>query len=205
MSTLAIAAPAQPEFSPLTIMQSAVEKGFSVEQLKALMDLDERYQANRSKSAFVNAMQRAQRDMKRIGVDSNNPQTHSKYASYSKIDDAIRPIYTAEGFSLSFNTVDTENPLEVKVVCEVDHIDGFTKLYQIVMPSDGKGAKGNDVMTRTHATGSALTYGRRYLVNMIFNLNIGQTDDDGNGAGQRTTPAQATQQKAAQQPETEAT
>jgi hypothetical protein len=35
-------------------------------------------------------------------------------------------------------------------------------------------------MSRTHATGSAITYGKRYLKNMIFNLHF--TDDDGNAA-----------------------
>ena len=50
------------------------------------------------------------------------------------------------------------------------------------MPSDGKGAKGGDVMTKTHAAGSAFTYGQRYLIKMIFNIAVGE-DDDGNRAG----------------------
>jgi hypothetical protein len=37
-------------------------------------------------------------------------------------------------------------------------------------------------MTRTHAMGSAVTYGRRYLLQMIFNIVPG-ADDDGNAAG----------------------
>jgi hypothetical protein len=36
-------------------------------------------------------------------------------------------------------------------------------------------------MTRTHATGSATSYGSRYLLRMIFNISIGE--DDGNLAG----------------------
>jgi hypothetical protein len=49
------------------------------------------------------------------------------------------------------------------------------------MPSDGKGAKGGDVMTKTHATGAASQYGMRYLLKMIFNVAIGEDDNDGNG------------------------
>jgi hypothetical protein len=41
-------------------------------------------------------------------------------------------------------------------------------------------------MSKIHATGSAVTYGRRYLLMMIFNLSIGDRDDDGNGAGTDT-------------------
>ena len=54
-------------------------------------------------------------------------------------------------------------------------------------PADGKGAKGGDVMTKTHATGAGVTYGRRYLLGMIFNLVIGE-DDDGNRAGKTEEP-----------------
>ena len=56
------------------------------------------------------------------------------------------------------------------------------------MPADGKGAQGRDVMTRTHATGSAVSYGRRYLLLMIFNIAVGGEDDDGNAAGKRDNP-----------------
>lgn len=52
------------------------------------------------------------------------------------------------------------------------------------MPADGKGAKGGDVMTKTHAAGSAMSYGQRYLLKMIFNLAVGD-DDDGQKAGRQ--------------------
>jgi hypothetical protein len=42
-------------------------------------------------------------------------------------------------------------------------------------------------MTRTHATGSAFSYGKRYLLIGMFNLAIGD-DDDGNAAGRRGPP-----------------
>jgi hypothetical protein len=44
--------------------------------------------------------------------------------------------------------------------------------------------KGGDVITKTHAVGSAMTYGRRCVLRMIFNVAIGE-DDDGNCANIR--------------------
>jgi hypothetical protein len=67
------------------------------------------------------------------------------------------------------------------------HVSGATRRYQIDMPIDTKGARGGDVMTRTHATGSAFSYGKRYLLIGMFNLAIGD-DDDGNAAGRRGPP-----------------
>jgi hypothetical protein len=37
-------------------------------------------------------------------------------------------------------------------------------------------------MTKTHATGSAVSYGMRYLLKMIFNIAVSDRDDDGNAA-----------------------
>jgi len=65
----------------------------------------------------------------------------------------------------------------------LSHASGHTRTYSCDMPADGKGAKGNDVMTKTHAAGSAMSYGQRYLLKLIFNVAIGEQDDDGNGAG----------------------
>jgi hypothetical protein len=43
-----------------------------------------------------------------------------------------------------------------------------------------KGAKGGETKTATHGFGSSMSYGRRYLTLLIFNIST--TDDDGNGA-----------------------
>jgi N-methylhydantoinase A/oxoprolinase/acetone carboxylase beta subunit len=42
------------------------------------------------------------------------------------------------------------------------------------------------MMTLTHARGSAMTYGRRYLLTMAFNIST--VDDDGNAATSKPSP-----------------
>jgi hypothetical protein len=69
------------------------------------------------------------------------------------------------------------------VICDLGHTGGHVRRYHVDMPADGKGAKGGEVMTRTHAMGSALTYAKRYLLLQIFALAIGEPDDDGDAAG----------------------
>lgn len=155
----------------------------ALETLERIIKLQERMDAQRAKMAFDAAMSAAQSEMRRVGRDGNNPQTHSRYATYAAIDRALRPTYTKHGFGLSFNTGSDAPPDHVRVLCEVTHRDGFAKSYHIDMPADGKGAKGGDVMTRTHAAGSAVSYGMRYLLKMIFNVAVGEDDDDGNRAG----------------------
>lgn len=168
--------------TPMSMLQMAVSKGADLDQLQKLMDLQERWEANEAKKAFAAAMSRAQAKVRQVSTDAENPQTRSKYATYAAIDRAIRPIYVEEGFALSFDTGETPLPDHMRVLCHVSHKDGHTRLYHADIPSDGKGAKGNDVMTKTHAAGSAMAYGMRYLVKMIFNVAIGEYDNDGNGA-----------------------
>jgi hypothetical protein len=162
------------------LLQAAVMQGAAIDTIERLAKLQREMIEYDAKVAFNDAMQRAQHRMKRIGADATNPQTKSKYASYAKLDGALRPIYSEEGFSLSFNTADSPLPDHVRVLCDASR-GGYEKPYQIDMPNDGKGAKGGDVMTKTHATGSAVSYGMRYLLKMIFNVAVGETDDDGNG------------------------
>jgi hypothetical protein len=133
----------------------------------------------RDKESFNRALARVQANAVVVKTNRKNTQTGSKYADFGQLDKMLRPLYIAEGLSLSYGTADIDKPETVRVICDVS-LGAYTRTYHIDMPADGKGAKGNDVMTKTHATGSATMYGRRYLLNMIFNLT--QEDDDGNAA-----------------------
>jgi hypothetical protein len=128
---------------------------------------------------FHAAWAAAQAGMKRIAADSANDQTRSRYASLAALDGAIRPIYTENGFAVSYDT----EPLPEGAIRIIGYLtrDGHTVRRQTDQPCDGKGAKGGDVMTRTHAHKSAITYGRRELLEMLFNLATSK-DDDGNAA-----------------------
>ncbi len=161
----------------------ASDPNASVEKIERLMALWERGEAKRAEADFNAAMSSAQSEMEAVNADSYNPSTKSKYASYEAIDADIRPVYTKNGFGLSFSTGETQLADYVRVQCKVSHRGGHSERYHIDMPADGKGAKGGDVMTKTHAVGSAVSYGMRYLLKMIFNIAVGDGDDDGNRAG----------------------
>lgn len=163
------------------ISRASSDPSVDIDKMERLLAAHERMQDKQNEQSFNEAMSRVQAQMGRIGTDKRNNQTHSEYATYGKLDKVLRPIYTREGFALSFGT-DPSSESMVNVTCIVTHRDGYSRKYQIAMPADGKGAKGNDVMTKTHATGSATQYGMRYLLKMIFNVAIGDEDDDGNAA-----------------------
>lgn len=151
-----------------------------IEKVERLMLMHERIVARSAEAAFNDAMARAQAEMTPISRDAVNPQTKSRYASYAQLDDALRPIYTRHGFSISLDTGTGAPEGELRVLAYVGN-SGHTRTYTLDVPCDGKGAKGGDVMTKTHAKGAATTYGQRYLLKMIFNVAVGELDNDGNG------------------------
>lgn len=176
----------EPASEAATLMQiisrAATDPGFDVVKMKQLLEMHTQIGARQSEAAFNSAMSDAQAEMGPISADSNNPQTKSKYASYAKLDRVLRPIYTKHGFALSFDEGESPKEMHIRVLCHVSHNQGHSRTYHKDMPADGKGAKGGDVMTLTHAAGAAMSYGMRYLLKGIFNVAVGEDDNDGNTA-----------------------
>lgn len=181
----------QPATMLSIIARAASDPSVDIDKLERLLAMKERMDAKTAEQAFNDSMNAAQAEVRAIGWDKQNGQTHSAYVTYAKMDGAVRPIYIRHGFSLSFDTGEPANPQEVRFLCYVSHKDGHTRTYKVDMPADGKGAKGNDVMTRTHAFGSATSYGRRYLLKMIFNIVEAAEDDDGVSASKQDKRSQA--------------
>lgn len=174
------------------IERAARDPSIDIDKLERLLAMKERQEARTAEQAFNAAMSAAQAEMRPVAADASNPQTRSRYASFVALDKALRPIYTKHGFGLTFNTADGAPDGHVRFVCDALHSGGHTKPYHIDMPADGKGAKGGDVMTKTHATGAAMTYGQRYLLKMIFNIAVGEDNDRGADTGYaRISQAQA--------------
>jgi hypothetical protein len=172
------------------IERMACDPSADVDKLDRLMQMHERVMAREAESQFNAAMTDAQRAMGPIVARGWNPETKSKYRKYEDIDRVIRPIYTEHGFAMSFGTEPTDRPDEIRVTCRVSHRAGHARDYAVNVPADGKGIKGGVFMTRTHATGSGLTYGKRYLADLIWNLAMTE-DDDGNRAGKTSKYAEA--------------
>lgn len=176
------------------IERAATNPQVDIEKMERLLLMHERIVMRKAEADFHAAMSAAQSEMTRIARDMENTQTRSRYASYGQLDRHLRPIYTRHGFSLSYGTDPSPIPDHVLVFCDVSHIGGFSKRIHIDIPADGKGAKGGDVMTKTHATVAASSYGMRTLLRLTFNVAIGEDDTDGNlSNGEKITNDQFTE------------
>lgn len=137
-----------------------------------------------NKAAYAASMSRAQGRMGPVVATLRNDQTKSNYADLAAIAEAITPIYTEEGLSISFSTIPSE-PDHQGIQAEVFHASGYSRIYDFQVPLDGAGIRGNANKTATHAYGSTLTYGRRYAKLMIFDIAT-KDDKDGNQSKKET-------------------
>lgn len=174
------------------IERAAGNPAIDVDKMERLLALHERIVARQAETAFNIALAEAQNEMPRIQRDAKNPSTNSLYARLESLNKEAVPIYTKHGFSLSFGTAESKLTDSVMVTCVVSHRDGFSRNYQCDIPLDIAGAKGNLNKTRTHGFGSTLSYGRRYLTLLIFNISLVNEDDDGNQGNRPKPPGPST-------------
>lgn len=161
------------------IVRAAQDPNFDVDKLERLVAMQEAQQQRQADQLFNEAHAAAEAEMETINTDANNPQTRSKYATFAQVDRAARPIYTKHGFAISFTTEPMGTPDNILVVGTLSHRLGGSKRYQVPVPIVTKGFRGTEMMTPIHATMAAISYGKRNLEIMMFNLAIGE-DSDGN-------------------------
>jgi ERF superfamily len=157
-----------------------------IERAREIYQLQREIEADLAEQEYIRVRSLVEQELEPVAKDASNPQTRSKYATLAAVIAAVRPVYSKHGIVVEFDTADSpRGEAWIRVLAFLSHESGYKRTYHIDMPADGKGAQGRDVMTRTHATGSAFTYGRRYLLLGIFNIAV--EDDDGNAAGKKAS------------------
>lgn len=181
------------------IGRMATDPNADIDKMERLMAMKERIEAEAARRLFNEAMTACQRDMPAILKGKKNNQTGSKYAELEHINDAITPIYTRHGFSLSFDTVQSTREDWVNVRCRVRHSGGYTEESTYETPYDNTGMRGEVNKTVTHGLASGVSYARRYITIMVFNLTLKGEDNDGNGGGKKVAFITEQQQAAMQE------
>lgn len=172
----------QVQVTPSDIMALAKDEKFDIAKMEKLMDFQERWEARQAKQAYVKAMVEVHKKMPTVRKSLDNDQTRSNYASLDEIIVKAKEVYTEEGFSITFYEGETSKENHIRICADVFHSIGHKEDYYYDVPLDGVGIKGNANMTKIHAKASSISYGRRYLMCMIWNIPTGD-DDDGNAAG----------------------
>lgn len=167
--------------SPNEMISEALAKGSNLETLRELLVLRREFEADEARKIFASSFAAVQSKIASVTKTKTNPQTHSKYADLGDILVSAKPIYTQEGFSVIFYEGETATPGCIRICADVLHKAGHKETYHYDIPLDGVGIQGNPNMTKIHGKASSVSYGRRYLMCMIW--NIPTQDNDAVGIG----------------------
>ena len=175
--------PPQSPIERIAALMAQPDSKIDTAAMEKLLDMQERYDANEARKDFAADFAAVQSEIEAVVKTECNPQTKSKYAGLGGVIEMSKPVYTKHGFSIIYYEGETEVAEHIRVCADVLHRAGHKETYHYDVPLDGHGIKGNVNMTKIHGKASSVSYGRRYLLCMIW--NIPTQDDDGNGAGEK--------------------
>jgi len=157
--------------TPAKLLEMAVSQNADIDKLEKLMQLQERWDANESKKAFVAAISAFRNTVP--SIQKTRKTNNSAYAGLAESIAAIQPSMSANGLSHSWRTSQSDN--KITVTCCVTHILGHSECTGLEAPPD-TGPGRNSIQ----AVASTVTYLERYTLYAILGLASTDQDTDGN-------------------------
>lgn len=175
--------PARPEpTGPPSIIEiisaATMSRDVDVAKLRELVELHKDMERHAAEREFKAAMARLQAKMPRITrrgvIMGRDREVRSRFAPIEDLDAVIRPLLAEEGFSVDWNTEDKAD--KMTVVGRASHRQGHSETRQLTLVrSTPPGA------SATQGDGSTLSYGKRQVLKMLFNIVEENEDNDGAG------------------------
>lgn len=196
------------------IERLARDPKLTVDKLERLIAAKERLDAKVAEAAYWRAFDEMKPHLpiiRKNGIIRGKAETkgtkgpiQSRYAKFEDIQAAIAPILPRFGFVYSYKT-EWPQPTILCIVCRLKHRDGHFEESRFQSPADNTGGK-----NAIQGLASANSYGKRYTIKDLLDLQEQGVDDDGNLAGvlekkteiidAETIPPGGTSKPAPQQP-----
>jgi hypothetical protein len=174
-------APVPVAVTPMAMIQHAMQSGASMEQLEKLLDLQERWERNEARKAFVAAMAAFKADppsilkSKQVNIPGGAKFAH---ATLADVCDGVCAALGKHGLSHKWETSQTDSG--ITVACIITHNMGHSERTVLTAAPDDSGKKNS-----IQQLASTVTYLERYTLMAATGLAARDMDDDGNGAGKR--------------------
>lgn len=168
------------------IERIVMDPSIPIDRLERMLAMKERMEdrakedkAWEAQKAYFTAMSACQAEIPVVRKKQRNTHTNSNYADLAAIEAEAMPIIHRHGFAVSFQPDGYNTDGALRILWEISHSEGHVRNGVGEIPVDGAGSQGKVNKTGTQAFGSTATYGRRYLLCMLFNISTGD-DNDGN-------------------------
>jgi ERF superfamily len=171
------------------IADAARNPDTNIANMQALLQMQREVLADQAKRSFARALWQLKKDLKPIpknGTIDMGVKGKFKFARWEDMAAVIDPLMDREGFTLSFDTEERAKDGGGSVIIgELTHIDGHSRTARFSLPLDTGPGRNN-----LQAAGSTLSYGKRYVAEMLLNIVRHGDDDDGLAGGTRYISAE---------------
>lgn len=117
--------------SPIAMLRAAKEAGIDPKDIQGFLDVQINWEKREAEKEYNAAMSRVHAKVVSVAKTALNPQTKSRYSELDNIVRSVKPIYTEEGFSVSFYEGDGAPAENVRVQIDIC-IDSDTKKLGIM-------------------------------------------------------------------------
>lgn len=177
--------------TPMQMLSAALERGADMEQLQKLMDLQERWEAQQARKAFVQAMAQFKASPPEIVKRKHVSYTtkaggKTEYDHATLADVCAAAIQGLANVGISHRWEVKQDAGRVQVTCILTHQQGHGESVSLSSGVDDSGGK-----NAIQAIGSAVTYLQRYTLLSATGLAAKDQDDDARTAVEYITEQQA--------------
>lgn len=172
-----------PVTGTMEMIAQAVASG-NLEMVSRLMDLQERFDANEARKAFVSALSAFKANPPELlknrhvsFVNSKNQTVAYDHSSLDLVSSEIGKALSAHGLSHRWDVKQDEKG-RIKVTCFLQHSLGHSESVSLESGADDSGSKNN-----IQAVGSTISYLQRYTLLAITGMATKDQDDDGAASG----------------------
>lgn len=162
------------------IVAIAKDPTVPLDRMQQVMAMQRELEKDKAEREFIQAMFAAQGDMPRVTKDKQNDHTKQWYATLEKVSREIDPVARKNGFVISYGTADSPLANHYRTVADVSHIGGHTKRYFLDLESDVLGPSGKPNKNKVQGVSSSISFARRVLKLLIFDVVPVGDDQDGN-------------------------
>lgn len=164
--------------TPMDLLDRAMQRGMDAEALGKLLELQQRWEADQARKAFVKAMAAFKAEPLKIdkkkAVEHNGKYMYS-HATLAQVVDAVVGALSKHGLSHRWET--QQEGEVITVSCVITHELGHSERTTLSGAPDKSGAKNS-----IQAVGSTVTYLQRYTLMAATGLAAHDMDDDGRSA-----------------------
>lgn len=158
--------------TPMDLLSLAFSQGADLDRLEKLMSLQEQWEANQARKAFVKSLSLFKSESIKVLKDKDNLQYGSKYTSLGNLVGTVTPFLSKCDLSASW-VIDQSNG--ITVTCILTHTMGHSESVSFTVPRDESGAK-----NIIQGLKSSITYAKGITFESICGLasSDANADDD---------------------------